>query len=182
MTQTYGRRTALTFAVALRPGGARFLKTFLALAGHVRQVTQPLRRFEVIQFARWSVIEQFPGQPAGMPPRPLLLFQSNFDDDLADYLDTFAVLLPRRFRAVWFTSSGYPGLIPTDGFRRWVNSMEATPGHYWSAYSSASISMIDAALRVNEATKDLAKQAATMTSKQFAAAYAQMLIEVQTWL
>jgi len=181
MTQSSGRRTALTFVTALRPGGATFLKAFLAVAGRLRWVTEPLRRFAIIQFARWTVIEQFPGQPPGNPPRPLLVFISNFDDDLVDYIDTFAMLVPWRFRAVWFTSSGYPGLIPPDGFGRWVATLEATPGHYWSAYNAASTPTIKAAVAVDAAIGALAART-DLTDDEFAAAYRQMLIEAQMWL
>ncbi len=127
--------------------------------------------------------------------RPLLLFQSNFDDDLRDYIDTFAMLLPWRFRAVWFTSSGYPGLIPTDGFGSWVQELEATPGHYWSAYDTATTPMVDAALAVDGAITALAARATadpdstdpristmSLTDVEFAAAFRQLLIEVQPWL
>jgi hypothetical protein len=182
MTQISGRRTALTFVSALRPGGARFLKIFLYAAGHMRWVTEPLRKFSIIQFARWTVIEQFPGQPPGLPSRPLLLFESNFDDDLADYIDTFAMLVPWRFRAVWFSASGYPGLIPTNGFDRWVAALEATPGHYWSAYNTASTPMVNAAHRVDDALTALATRGASLSDDEFAVAYRRMLIEVQPWI
>lgn len=182
MTQTFGRRTALTFTCALRPGGATFLKLFLLAAGRMRWVTEPLRRFALIHFARWTVITQFPGQPPGNPPRPLLLFESNFDDDLDDYIDTFAMLVPWRFRAVWFTASGYPGLIPVDGFNAWVGTLEATPGFYWSAYAEASAPMVNAVLSVDDAISALNARAATLTDTEFATAYRQMLIEVQPWL
>jgi hypothetical protein len=182
MTQISGRRTALTFISALRPGGATFLKVFLYAAGHMRWVTEPLRKFSIIQFARWTVIEQFPGQPAGNPPRPLLLFESNFDDDLDDYIDTFAVLVPWRFRAVWFTASGYPGLIPTDGFNAWVATLEATPGHYWSAYNKASTPMVNAALQVDAAITAFTVRADSLADDEFDAAFRRLLIEVQTWL
>jgi hypothetical protein len=182
MTQVSGRRTALTFISALRPGGATFLKVFLYAAGHLHWVTEPLRKFSIIQFARWTVIEQFPGQPPGNPPRPLLLFGSNFDDDLADYIDTFAMLVPWRFRAVWFTASGYPGLIPTEGFGRWVETLEATPGYYWSAYNTASTPMVNAALGVDAAVSALVARAADLSDDEFAAAYRRLLIEVQPWL
>lgn len=182
MTQASGRRTSLTFSTALRPGGARFLRAFFFVARHQSWVTAPLRRLEVIQFARWSIVERFPGPQGRRPPRPLLVFHSNFDSDLRSYIEVFAQYLPVRFRLVWNSSAGYPGLVPTEGFHRWVSEQEPTPGYYWSAYDAASTAMVQGARHVAGAVDELAARAAELDDDAFAAAYRQLLIEVQPWL
>lgn len=182
MTQLAGQRTALTFTTALLPGGATWLKTFFAVADNVPAITAPLRRYQIIHFANWAIVERFPGAPDEAVPRPLLVFQSNFDNDLPEYVDTFAMLLPWRFRAVWFTSSGYPGLIPPDGFYRWVLDLQATPGHYYSAYEDSQTPTVTAALALDGAVDELVACIDELDPDEFEAEYRRMLTEVQAWL
>lgn len=181
MTQLAGQHTALTFTTALLPGGATWLKSFFALARNIPAITEPLRRYEIIHFANWSIVDRLPGDDRALP-RPLLVFQSNFDNDLPEYVDTFAMLLPWRFRAVWFTSSGYPGLIPPDGFYAWVVSLEATPGHYYSAYPDSQTPTVTAALDLDRALQELVDRLDELDPDEFAVEFDRLLTEVQAWI
>ena len=47
-----------------------------------------LRRLSFIHAARWTVVEDLPGH--GRLAAPMLLFESNFNGDWAQYIDAFA--------------------------------------------------------------------------------------------
>ena len=181
MTDTAGRVTALTWFAPLRLGGALWSRLFLGVAARrFRPLTEPLRTLSFIHFARWTVLDRLPGAAEKLPV-PVLLFESNFDVSLARYVDAFAYVLTRRFRMVWWRGYGYPGLLPADGFTKWVqrNSLEAE--HYYCAYPETTTTMALAGLAVQERVAAFARdpRARTGSDEEFAAAYRQLLTDLQ---
>jgi hypothetical protein len=137
---------------------------------------------EVIHVARWAIVTRLPGT-SGRLPRPMLLSLFDYDGDLLSYIDVFAATVPRRFKAVWSTSHGYPGLIPTDGFNRFVRDVETAGGHYYAAIPSASTTMVGNALQLQHAFRTFREQdRPEMDDDAFAAAFWGFVAEVQQWL
>jgi hypothetical protein len=132
----------------LRFPGTLWLRTLFAAARHVPQIPHPLKRMSFIYFARWTVLDRMPGD---RERHPVLMFESNFNLKLFDYIDEFAAVMPWRMRAVWSTSYGYPGLLPTREFNEWVEENQFTPSHYYCAYPAATVTMVRAALAVRDA-------------------------------
>src|SRR5262249_26075444 len=144
------RRSALTFPSTLRPGGALAARVLFGAANRLPVIANALRRMEVIHTGRWAVVRRLPGAPAPLP-RPMLLSLFDYDGDLLSSIAVFADTVLWRFRAVWFSSYGYPGLIPTNGFEGWVRNVETTTGHYYAANATATTTMVGQALRLDEA-------------------------------
>jgi hypothetical protein len=175
-----GRVTALTWFAPLRPGGALWSRLFLGVAARrIAAMTEPLRTLSFIHFARWTVIDRLPGA-ADKLPVPVLLFESNFDVSLARYVDAFAYVLTRRFRLVWWLGFGYPGLLPADGFTRWVQRNSIDADHYYCAYPGTTTTMAKAALEVHERLEEFAGEPGVRTGSddEFAQAYRALLADV----
>ena len=171
MTQSSGRHSSLTFVTVVHPWGVPLVRALFWGARNMAWVTADLRRLEIIHFVRWSLL-----------PGRRLVFEGDFDGDLPQYIDAFAEVVPTRMKAVWSTSVGYPGLIPTDGFNRWVTAEEAIPGHYYSAYPEASTAMVVRALALHERLRAFARTAEHLDDAAFDGAYRELLEDVQPWL
>jgi hypothetical protein len=181
VSETSGRLTALTWFAPLRPGGALWTRVFLGVvARHFRPLTEPLRTLSVIHFARWTVLDKLPGATDKLPV-PVLLFESNFDVSLARYVDVFAYVLTRRFQLVWWRAFGYPGLLPADGFTKWVRRNSIDADHYYCAYADTTTTTAVDALEVQERLEAFAHEPgiANRTDEEFAAAYHELLTDVQ---
>jgi hypothetical protein len=182
MTLAYGRRSALTFPTALRPGGSWWMRALFAVVNRVPLITAALRRMEVIHVARWAIVTRLP-DTAERLEHPLLLSMFDYDGDLLTYIDVFAATVPWRFRAVWSTSYGYPGLIPTDGFDRWVREVETRGGHYYAANATASTTMIGQALQLQQAFRTFcAQNGPEVHDEVFAERFGRFITESQQWL
>jgi hypothetical protein len=182
VTDRAGRVTALTWFAPLRPGGALWSRLFLGVAARrIPPVTAPLRTLSFIHFARWTVLDRLPGA-ADKLPAPVLMFESNFDVSLARYVDAFAYVLTRRFRLVWWRAYGYPGLLPADGFTRWVERSSIDADHYYGAYAGTTTTTVVGALAVQARLEDFAADPATgpeSDDEDFAVAYRKLLTDVR---
>src|SRR5687767_14898871 len=102
-----GQAHALTAVSQLRPRGARAVRAYFALGRRFPILGRKLRRLSFIHAARWSLVEEVPGH--GRLASPVLLFESNFNGDWAQYIDAFAYVIPERMAGVWATSWGWQG-------------------------------------------------------------------------
>ena len=187
---TSGRSTAMTFVTPMRYIGKLWLSMFRLTARKIPPVAnflvKPLVELSVIHFARWSVVERLPpsvDHSAGRPlAHPYLLFESHFDTDTSAYVDNFIEITPNRMRLVWASSFGYPGVIPSEDFTSWTEANELNDGYYWCAYPEGSVSMIHAALNLEERFEAFQRRAEGMTAEEFESAWRLFLTEVQPWL
>ena len=167
-----GRLHGLTWPAPLRFWGRLELRVLFWAARHFGWVVAPLRRLAVIRVAYWSVLRRVPDGEGGLRRlrRPVLLFDASFDVDLPRYIEIFAEALRWRFRAVWGSGMGYPGVLPSDGFMAWVDPTSGQPSHYWAAYPEASTRMVASALRVAAGLEDVRHHAsaADMADEGFA--------------
>ena len=171
----------LTMATGIRPWGRVFLPLLFGAARHWSAVTAPLQRLAFIRAAHWTILKAVPDGKGGwrrLHP-PVLLFESNYDVDLAEYIDVFARTLPWRMRGVWASGYGYPGLFPTSGFNAWVDQHRAEPGHYWCAYPEATTRMVGAGLRIEERMREFRAAVEGAAEGRFAAEYDRFLTGVQ---
>jgi hypothetical protein len=162
------RVTPLTIFVQLKFGGAVWMRLLLIGAKYIGFVTAPLRALSFIHYARWTVL-----------PGRWLHFESNFDGDLPQYIDTFAHALRWRMRLAWGMGKGYPGLIPADRYARWSDANTFSESHYYAAYPDASTTMVGAALRVESRFRQFLESTEEADAETFAAAYRRFLTDVQ---
>jgi hypothetical protein len=180
VTQAAGRHTSLTFTTGVRPGGKWWLRVLFWAGRRIPAVAQPLVPLRVIHHARWTLLERLDGRV--LDP-PVLLFESDFDVDLEQYIDTFAEVLTWRMRSVWSTSYANPGLIPTDQFHAWVMQHEAAPGHFYSAFPECTVDRIVESLDLAaDLDAFVASSRGIDDADAFAAAYRRFLAEVQACL
>jgi hypothetical protein len=157
-------------------------RALFGAANRLPVITTALRRMEVIHTGRWAIVRQLPGAAAPLP-RPMLLSLFDYDGDLLSYIDVFADTVLWRFRAVWFSSYGYPGLIPTDGFDRWVRNVETTVGHYYAANATATTTMVGQALRLDDAFQQFREaNGPDVDDTTFRSNFETFCTEAQRWL
>lgn len=144
--------SVLTMITAIRPGGQRLVRGFFASVRQFPAIQKPLIDMKEIRAAYWTVVEELPvGQDESEKLRPAyLLFESTYDSDLPNYIHKFAEELPWHMRAIWGTGYGYPAVLPSSAFNRWVGDHRYSPDHSYLRYPEASTRMVASALRVAE--------------------------------
>lgn len=101
-----------------------------------------LDRQRFVSAIRWSVLPPF--APLGwslhdiwdrpQDQRSQMLFESNFDGDWDEYLDTFGAVMPKPLGSIIWTGVGYPGLRTPALFKAYTRAHDHVPEHYVSAY------------------------------------------------
>jgi hypothetical protein len=106
-----GQVNALTTLSPIVPERLAELKRRLRTVRYVPGLGRPLLELGFIHYARWTIVDGLPpsdgaGGWHGLRSK-YLLFESNFDGDLDDYLDTFADVLPARIAKIWGACVGF---------------------------------------------------------------------------
>lgn len=175
------RPDVLTMATAIRPGCQHVVRGFFSTARQIDAIQQPLIDMGVIRAAYWTVVEALPdgdGGSDGLRPA-YLLFESTYDCDLFHYIDMFARRLPWQMRVIWMTGYGYPGVLPSSAFHRWVRDHSYTPDHSWLAYPQATTRMVASGLRVADRLRDFDLAMAGRDDAEFAFEFGRLLVELQ---
>ena len=77
---------------------------------------------------------------------------------------------------------GFPSALPPSPFKDYIRAHEYEAGHYYSAYPDATATAVLSALDLAPKVKALRQCAASMSDKQFATAWRDLLTESQTCL
>lgn len=116
----------------------------------------PLAKLTDTHFARWVVINRLPFEGkrdwADSLPVPYLLFTSQFDSSLEDYLERMCRLIPDTVEAIWGTCSGFPGTDPA-AFTRYMKQCQVETTFFFGAYPSANVSEVKRAIEIQDATR-----------------------------
>jgi len=189
-----GQAIAITVFSTVRPWrnqlvplpGRVFLPLLFAVVARFPKVTRTLRDLSFIHFARWSVIKQLPyngePQPRQKLHYPHMYFESNFNGGWEEYIDAFSHILTKGMTAFWGSSFGYPKPLPTGQFKTYIKQQELQASHYYSAYPQATVTMVNASLRLTERLERFRAEAAGLSPEAFAEAYAELLTDAQRWL
>jgi hypothetical protein len=181
----HGRARAMTVFSPVRPwyrwppGGVLWLALVFTV-GRVRPATT-IRELSFIHFARWLLVRRLPdyGQPREDLRHPLLMFESNYNGTFDQYIDAFANILTRGMRAIWGTSYGFPGPQPVAPFKTYIKANEFVADHYYSAYPTATTTMIKSALALRRPLRAFTVRAPTVGPEQFGDEYRRFLTAVQ---
>lgn len=171
------------------PGGALWLDLVFMVARTqdlVLKVIFPgrpgtIRELSFIHFARWIVIRRLPdhGQPRERRRQRLLMFESNYNGTFDQYIDGFSNILTDGMTTIWGTSYGFPGPRPVAPFKAYIRASEFVADHYYSAYPTATTTMIKSALALEEPLRAFTVRAATVSPETFADEYRELLTERQ---
>jgi hypothetical protein len=171
---------SLTWPQPLRRWGKWELQVLFWAARHIPPVSRPLREMAIIRAAYWTILTRVPDGNGGLRRlrKPVLYFDASFDVDLPRYIELFAESLRWRFRALWSSGTGYPGVLPADGFVVWVDENRVPPTHYWCAYPEATTRMVRSGLRVSAAVAEFEAATAHLDDDKFAAEFERLLARV----
>ncbi len=105
-----------------------------------------LEQLRFISAIRWSLLPPFEKRRWWRWPthenRWHLLFESNFDGDWDDYLDSFGAAAKKALRFIVTVVVGYPGLDSMPMFKSFAKQYDHLPEYYMSAYPSLTASDI----------------------------------------
>ncbi len=172
---------AVTAVSQLRPRGALAVRAYFWLGRRIPALGRKLRALSFIHAARWTIVERVPGDPAALRS-PVLLFESNFNGDWAQYIDAFAYVIPERMAGVWWTSWGWPGARPAGPFKAYIRGNEHEAEHFYAAYPEATVTEVLAALELRRRYDRFAGEAAGLSPAEFDRAWTGFVTDVQRWL
>lgn len=185
-----GRTRAMTVFTPIRPwyrppGSTLWVRVVFWFARRsVAKGPGDIERLSFIHFARWGIINRIPdlGQPPERLRQPLFMFESNYNGTFDQYIDAFASILTRGMNLFWGSSYGFPSPRPVTRFIEYIHANELVADHYYSAYPTATTTMVVSALEL-EGPHEVFRQAAqALGPEEFAAAFARFLSDQQARL
>jgi hypothetical protein len=185
-----GRTRAMTVFTPIRPwyrppGGTLWVRVVFWFARRsLRKGSGDIGRLSFIHFARWGIVGRIPdlGQPPEQLRQPLFMFESNYNGTFNQYIDSFANILTRGMQLFWGSSYGFPKPKPVARFIEYIHANEFIAQHYYSAYPTATTTMIVSALALEKAHDEFRRVAPSLSPEDFAAAYEQFLTDEQAKL
>jgi hypothetical protein len=178
-----GVAIAITVFSTIKLWGRVFLPILFFVTKRKPSLTKTLVDLSFIHFARWSVITKIPDNGPEQPRQklryPHMYFESNFNGGWEEYIDAFSHILTSGMAAFWGSSYGFPKALPVGPFKVYIQDNETEACHYYSAYPEATITMVKAALELDDKLAPLKRSAKKMDPDAFAAAYAKMLTDAQ---
>ena len=181
-----GVAIAITVFSTVKLWGRAFLPILFYVTKRRPQLTKTLVALSFIHFARWSIVTKIPYNGPPQPKQKLryahMYFESNFNGGWEEYIDAFSHILTSGMAAFWGSSYGFPKALPVTPFKEYIKRNESVACHYFSAYPQATITMVKAALELDEKLAPLKRNAKSMEPEAFAAAYKQMLTDAQRCL
>jgi hypothetical protein len=147
-----GRAIALTtLSPVVKP---RRLNFWLRVVKYIPPLGRPLAELSFIHYARWAVLDEVPAPDGSGRRTPLesryLLFESNYNGGLEEYLDTFTAVIPHRLSRLWGQCYQFNETVeraefaegeafPAWAFRRYVVNNELRVLHFYAAYPKATV-------------------------------------------
>lgn len=178
-----GKVQAITVLTPVKPWWTIWLRILFWIAGHFKSFTAPLRQLSFIHYARWNIIDGIPYNGAPQKPEKLhykyLLFTSNFNGTWDAYIDAFSYTVPQRMSQIWGSSYGFPGPLPVQPFKDYIRRNEFEANHYYSAYPSATTTVVLSALELRNQFAAFQERTRGMQAEEFKRAYEGFLTDMQ---
>lgn len=169
----------------VRPGWVHWLRAFFWIGKKADILLRPVRRLDFIQFAHWTLIRRIPYNGPPQEPERLryhhLLFESNFNGALVDYVETFLDVLPHHMRAIWASSYGAGTglrLVPPTPFMNVITGSSWDVNHYYCAYPEAAASTVESAIELRRRVLPFLERGASMSPEQLEREYRDLLSDV----
>ena len=181
-----GQAISITVFSTIKWWGKIFLPILFTVTKRAPKLTKTLVQLSFIHFARWSLVREIPFNGDPQPEQKLrythMYFESNFNGGWEEYIDAFSHILTSGMAAFWGSSYGFPKALPVTPFKDYIKENEVPANHYYSAYPQATITMVKAALELDEKLAPLKRNAKRMDPDAFAAAYTKLLTDAQSCL
>ena len=188
MSNINGKVYAMNVITPMRPWKTFILRALFFLLWNLKPLQQDLINLSFIEFARWVIIprDAFPRLARAQREEVLrydyLLFFSNFNGTWNQYIDAFSAVLSRGLNLIWRWSEKFPGSVPVTPFKDYIARVQFDTDYYYTAYPNATANDLKSAHIVQSAYDALAARAQTLTPAEFATAYANFVLTVQTHL
>lgn len=188
MSNLNGKVYAMNAVTPMKPWKTWILRVVFFALGHIKPMQKDLINLSFIEFARWVIVprDRFPFFAKGQSREDLqydyLLFFSNFNGTWNQYIDAFSAVLSKGLNLVWRWSEKFPGSVPVTLFKEYIARVQFDTDYYYSSYPHATANDVKSAHVVQSSFDSLAVRAAQYTPQQFADAYLQFVLEVQTHL
>jgi hypothetical protein len=169
-----GTTRALTTLSPILPERLRELTTRLKVVRYTPGLGRPLIQLAFIHYARWIILDWLPpargkGGWHGLRWK-YLLFESNYDGSQADYLRTFADVVPARLQKLWGTCFGFDtttrpslggegSMLAAGGFRAFVERNQLEVLDFYAAYPDCTATDVLQAIALHELASDTLRAA-----------------------
>lgn len=188
MSNINGKVYAINVITPMRPWKTIILRAIFFVLGHARPLQKDLVDLSFIEFARWVILPRrhLPFLDRGQVREDLqydyLLFFSNFNGTWNQYIDAFAAVLSDRLNFIWRWSEKFPGSVPVTPFKAYIAKVQFDTDYYYTSYPYATANDLKSAHLVQASFDSLAQKSRSCTPEQFAAAYLDFVLQVQTHL
>lgn len=146
-SKTIGQVTELTLVANLKAGAG---PAFRAALDQAQKSPSPiLSKLATIHFARWVLLDN----------DTRLLFTSNFDGSLENYLRDFSVQMPDDMDRAFGACEGYPakGCRDFEAFKQFVADHQVETNLFYAAYPTLSVKAILKAANLRQLANDFVK-------------------------
>jgi hypothetical protein len=162
------RATALNLITSISFRGRIWLK-FLFFAATVLPLPRvTVLRLRLIHYARWTVLGRS------------LLFESNFNGTPDAYVEAFSYVFPKGMRYIWGSSKRFPGPVPVETLRKWIDKGAIETSHYYCAYPQASTKEILAGIEIRRRLREFNERTRDMDAPRFADEYQTLVSDLQS--
>jgi hypothetical protein len=125
----------------------------------------PMIRVHGTHYARWAVVTLRDEEERVLDTEPaLLLFASEFDGAVDDYVRRLCTKLGRDAHEIWCHCEGYPGADP-EQLARFLLEHRLRPGYSVVAYPGVSVDDVRSAFALRERLNDFLVRTATLDSR-----------------
>jgi hypothetical protein len=167
-----GQARALTVLTSIRERQENALARCLNALGSGD--ASPLARVPGTHFARWVVIGDVVYEGKGTQEHltcSQLLFTSNFDGDLATYLEALRTGLGEAADEIWGHCNGYPGSDEPAAFAGYLGAHQVESSLFFAAYGDRRVEGVKNSLAVRLRVIDFAMRAQGMSPADLQAAF-----------
>jgi hypothetical protein len=136
----------------------------------------PLASVPGTHFARWVVIGDVVYEGPDQPQRdhlklPRLLFTSNFEGTLDDYLEDMRTGLGERADQIWHHCLGYPGHTDARAFADYFRAHKVDSSLFFAAYPQMTVAQVKRSLATRNRVIDFALESQGLPAPQLRAAF-----------
>ena len=139
-----GQAYSLTVLTVVRRGEVNALAQ--RLAALPTGAASPLARVPGTHFARWVIVDDVvyegPPQRRDHLKAARLLFTSNFDGPLEDYLDRMCAELGNDADDIWGACAGYPGSHDPAAWVAWLTIHQIDSALFFAAYGDQTVGRV----------------------------------------